>query len=709
MATYYVSNLGSNTAPYDTWETAAHLTATVVNFGSLVPGPHYVYIAAGEYASPLILSANNWAGSVIAGTVGHGATDPAESGQVILSPATGHILQISQPGITVANVDLAGNAAGLDALFLNAAGFNGSNLQIYDAGRYTINANNATNFRIKNSKINGAGSIVYPVFLYGNTSGSFEICVFGNGKQGKPSDTRPRMYISSSGTISINNSIIRGSYHSAIWINATGELNITNTNIFSGLNGDDALLHRAAGTVNIKNSHIGMSWVDHRQITGVLTTNADNIYNLRRDVTRYGRTGWIIPTIDDSVNWEYTKSLETLFRQYGVRGSLAADAYQAIQPENKDGVQSVIDGGIFDVEYHSYAHTHLGYGSTNAVMTIEKSGASINVDRATDTITVDPGGVVQNFRGTRIWSIRDQLVAMGCFVVLSTRVGSMSFGEIMDNVSGASPQSPRHLIDVTCETGLYKVEVATAVDIMQSNFTGLRPTISFVTPFGESSVTLQAAVKNYGIHSVRSNLQQVNASWSLSKINMYGLTYIGNATMVGVSEGDSRNYAHALAQAVADGGQVVSIVSHGSTEFSAADWELIFQVLAEYPEVRVGSLSDFVEHVLQSGEYTTHDGITYTRSWSEDADYNLVPTSPCIGAGVDVGLTTDADGNAVPGAVGYDIGPYSYMPGWTLFDSTMPPLSLSPDCPGKLKQVQEWTRSDVSIEKISKYFSNNDS
>lgn len=83
-------------------------------------------------------------------------------------------------------------------------------------------------------------------------------------------------------------------------------------------------------------------------------------------------------------------------------------------------------------------------------------------------------------------------------------------------------------------------------------------------------------------------------------------------------------------------------------------------------------------------------------------EQRLTPQSPCIGAGVDVGLTTDADGNAVPGAVGFDIGPYSYMPGWSPFDSTMPALALSDTAPGKLRSVQTWKRADVTKEEIEK-------
>lgn len=68
--------------------------------------------------------------------------------------------------------------------------------------------------------------------------------------------------------------------------------------------------------------------------------------------------------------------------------------------------------------------------------------------------------------------------------------------------------------------------------------------------------------------------------------------------------------------------------------------------------------------------------------------YTLLPTSPCIGAGIDVGLTTDAEGNVVPGAVGFDIGPHSYMPGWSLFNGIVPPLTLSNTSPANLLEIK---------------------
>lgn len=43
-------------------------------------------------------------------------------------------------------------------------------------------------------------------------------------------------------------------------------------------------------------------------------------------------------------------------------------------------------------------------------------------------------------------------------------------------------------------------------------------------------------------------------------------------------------------------------------------------------------------------------------------NYRPLKGSPCVRAGVDVGLTTDADGNTIPTGAGFDIGPYFYRP-----------------------------------------------
>jgi hypothetical protein len=60
-------------------------------------------------------------------------------------------------------------------------------------------------------------------------------------------------------------------------------------------------------------------------------------------------------------------------------------------------------------------------------------------------------------------------------------------------------------------------------------------------------------------------------------------------------------------------------------------------------------------------------------------DFHLQSNSPAIDAGIDIGLTTDFDGNPRPRGAGYDIGVYEYQEGVqpTSTPTPTPPVSLS--------------------------------
>lgn len=79
-------------------------------------------------------------------------------------------------------------------------------------------------------------------------------------------------------------------------------------------------------------------------------------------------------------------------------------------------------------------------------------------------------------------------------------------------------------------------------------------------------------------------------------------------------------------------------------------------------------------------------------------DYRPQVDSPLIRAGVNLSVPHGLDGIAIEQQNGADIGPYSYMPGWTLFDGTMPPLALASTAPGDLKQAQAWSKVATAKE-----------
>ena len=88
----------------------------------------------------------------------------------------------------------------------------------------------------------------------------------------------------------------------------------------------------------------------------------------------------------------------------------------------------------------------------------------------------------------------------------------------------------------------------------------------------------------------------------------------------------------------------------------------------------------------------------------------IIPGNPllkngAIVTGVNDDSEIDAWGNETLAMPNIGADQYDYAPGfgpWSPFTSTMPALALSPDAPGKLKQVQTWSKADVTAEKINK-------
>lgn len=72
-----------------------------------------------------------------------------------------------------------------------------------------------------------------------------------------------------------------------------------------------------------------------------------------------------------------------------------------------------------------------------------------------------------------------------------------------------------------------------------------------------------------------------------------------------------------------------------------------------------------LQHGLQAYRTISADPKFVNYKADGTGDYHLTSSSPCIGAGTDVGaFPTDFDGNPRPplNTFRYDIGPYVYMP-----------------------------------------------
>ena len=117
-------------------------------------------------------------------------------------------------------------------------------------------------------------------------------------------------------------------------------------------------------------------------------------------------------------------------------------------------------------------------------------------------------------------------------------------------------------------------------------------------------------------------------------------------------------------EAISQFGGIAVVLAHNTTEYTAADWQLLLNTAKNYPEINVTDLDTAVNSIKTGGNWSTSDNKTYARAWTDQSDYSLQPTSPAIDAGVATSSTIDFEGNKIYGTP--DIGGYEYQPPHTI-------------------------------------------
>jgi hypothetical protein len=400
-------------------------------------------------------------------------------------------------------------------------------------------------------------------------------------------------------------------------------------------------------------------------VTGTVATDSGNIKISQPFTKKRKRTGIIIPCVDDTGAASYVQSLESTFAARGKRGSWFVSSVSI--PSYLSQIQSVNTNKIFEIGCHGYSHSYLNL--TGNIYSITKVGATIDVDRDTDTITINPGGTVTGFKAKTLAAIQTELEGLGCTVgTLTAGLVNTSLGEIMADSSGAqaSPYTPQLLIDATGATGFFKTEVVDAKTILDTAIS--TASTSFATPGGAATANVEAVVKLAGFAGCRNVYDQADAEWNLTLIDLFQLSHFGVSgfiTYSSATDAQVRARTRSICEMAASSGSIIFLLAHDATECTAAQWAIILDTIAEYSEndIKVMSMSDALNYIKTSGLWSTADDRTYSRTWTDLTDYHLLPLSPCINAGVDLGITTDYAGNKRPQGLAPDMGPYEMRRG----------------------------------------------
>jgi hypothetical protein len=674
MATYYVSPAGSNTSPYDTWAKAANLPETIL---ALTSGQHLILVGPGStaltcgltgYQSYISVAGTNHAGTIIFGVSAAGVAAncndsnytsyPAAWWEVVVgATASNRGLYVLKNAIQVHNIQFADTTGSYDTIYIATGGTNfvGRNIGAINSSQHLFQCG-ASGLDIKGFWFRGS-SYASQALIFTDDAGTsvMSLGMFGcsNTNYLGSGTAYGIRFNHSAGTITVNNSIVRGSLGIPLYQSGAGTTVFNNSQIYAGKS--DVIGRRTNGGITLNNCYLVASQIaPATEFTGTVTTN-NCVRTAARTLTNYGRTGFFSVAIDDGANLGYATNMAALLKEFGAHGTYAVSA-AGLTGDVLTGVLALVADGTLEIACHGYSHSALDVEATDAVFSITKTGKTVNVDRTADTITVSDTGTVSGFKAKTLLAIRNELTAMGCLLGdLGVYQGSNSLGEIMADSGGAknSPYSPLYLIDTTAATGFYKVEIKDAKAYMEAALGITINTLAAPSSLGCENAALAAIA--CGFTSFR---YDTNAASLLQSIDLFSIRH-NSALTTATTDADVVYWANSIFAAIATLGEYYIALSHTAEQVSVARWRLILTEAAKYPEITVTSHSAIAAYIMDSDDWTTADNRTYTRTWTDASDYHIYDrNSPCIDNGIDVGLTSDFAGNVVPWGMGVDIGPY---------------------------------------------------
>lgn len=691
---------------------AVEPTATSVGAG------HIMYVSPGTYTL-LNLSHANWSGSTVIGTTTSGSTTQATLAQV--RAGTGAILNGDAGGNHTITSDGTSDNVTIKGLRVQSTGAknpvvlpDGTDGWIFSTVHFNSLAGHTSGLIYFGGCEN---TYIYKSLLThnipdapdrtilrvtGDTSGGIFDSVFEH--LGIP--TRNAIWGDGTGTFVIANSVIGGGYH-AILRQGTGTFNTSNNILFGASTvGTTYTATRTAGTLDIDTSIIQgtVAKPTYYVSAGVTTDAGTNVLKgANPSVISYGKTGYIVPCVDDSANPDaatslaYVQALESLLAAKGYHGTWFIEQANW-NTANNAALRTLVTNGTMEVASHSYSHSDLAVADGLKIWDLS---GNATVDRTAGTITT-AGGTVTGFKAKTLAAIKAELegaphsltvtpVAAAYESNAAGAIDASALGEVLKD----SGPGTTVLIKVTDETeGLFKAEIvdpkawlADTIINGAGNVTDPQTGATYVTnsfghPYNTKGTLDIAAVKAAGYTSGRNYGYQ-----TLGSFNLYTILCIESGSVIGATAADTKKNMYSVLSNAAYYGQVIFILSHKDTEISTTTengWQAILDAIAEFgSDIQVKSAQEVAAIVRASPwTYAAETGIS-TRTYTTFGDFRLRANSPAIDAGTNLcaTLTTATDyagkpvcvGGAYVGRLNPEIGAYEFP---TVGQSTQKNLNL---------------------------------
>lgn len=424
----------------------------------------------------------------------------------------------------------------------------------------------------------------------------------------------------------------------------------------------------SGGTINVSNNQ----WFPYSENPTFpdnfgVTAGAGDVNSYPKFRASGYNKGYIILTVDDGseTTFAYAQEVANKADALGVKFTWFVDQQRLATNTGYATVLQNLVGRGHEIGLHSYSHTML---TLDNVMTVTKAGQTIDIDRATDTITVSGVAAYTPYKDKSLNTIRTWLSGTaGCTLGnLITNVSGTALGEVLADTSGAQSIDSAYMLtfDKTADAsqGLYKAEVVDPKAWIEGAIGGSYSVTTFSPPGSSTDETLQDALKAAGITGARGS---ANGGRFLTNIPIYDIRVLASdhAVFGDKSEAVLKRNGAALAAMAASTGRIYTLLSHNATELTTDQIGWFLSGALTVPGIEIVTLKTAVDHIRDSESWADADadGERWTRTFTDASDYRLSPSSPAINAGVNVGLTSDFLGNPIKGLP--DIGAYEFRGG----------------------------------------------
>jgi len=308
-----------------------------------------------------------------------------------------------------------------------------------------------------------------------------------------------------------------------------------------------------------------------------------------------------------------------------------------------------LDAAGHEIAVHGWSHSDLT--KTDAIaITSTNTNPTCDVDIATTTITLscDEGGniVAYDWSGDKnITELKAAVVGKGWTITTQTSITDLLKLDSLDDTAGAQAVPYTCTLDVTApDYAFWREEIADTMTWIDSVVGGTITVMA--TPYSTISDNLIAYMKDVAGITGNARGETATNSMELESINIYKLyrTYLTNIKGAGTQAAVEYAARHVAAAAMYGNGIYICL-THNTGEFSPTQmgWFVNELIACGVTPVTFGSAVASIR-----ADHATADDITYTKAYTDAWDFTLQPNSPCIDAGVDVGLTQDYVGNLVP-------------------------------------------------------------